>query len=62
MTLPTLSNQKMTVRLSYNLQRRIVNDEKYIKNIHNSSSMEVENAKEEGFNSDRLIIDNKTTE
>ena len=42
MTVATLSNQKMTVRLSYYLQRITVNDEKYIKNIHNSLSMEAE--------------------
>jgi len=29
----TLSNQKMIVQLSYYLQRRTVNDEKYIKKL-----------------------------
>jgi len=52
----------MTVPLSYCLQRRTVNDEKiHKKNIQNSLSMRLNNVREEDFNSDILIIDNKTT-
>lgn len=53
----------MTVRLSYYLQRRTANDEKYIKKTFTTPYQgRLNNVKEEGFNSDILIIDNKTTE
>ena len=49
----------MIVRLSYYFQRRTVNDEKYIKK---HSQFLMNNVKEDGFDNDILIIDNKTTE
>jgi len=63
MTLATLSNQKMTVRFSYYLQRRTINDEKYIKKTFTIPyQWRLNNAKKDGFGSDILIIDSKTTE
>ena len=52
----------MTVRLSYCLQKRIVNDEKYVKTFTIPYQWRPNNAKEESFDSDILITDNKTTE
>ena len=66
MTVATLSNQKTMVRLRYCLQRRNVNDEKYIKKKKKKITIPYQwrfnNVKEQGFNSDILIIDSKTTE